>query len=333
MKQVEIYIQECIRRLPSKLQDDIQQELLVEITEMVQQKEDEGLSQENAIQVVLEELGDPIELANRYNDKQSYLIGPNYYNTYTKVLKIVLMSVLIGLTIAYVVSVFINVSPNDAGFTPDVVVKPILGYIVRMVNVGVQIFVWVTVIFALIERNEKSLFDKELKVDKWSIKELPKNVANNETSKLEGIISVIIYSVFLFSINVQLDVFQIISIGNNKMEFLVPVFNEASKHEWLFWLSVVLVLLISIHLIQLASSSLTKKKEFLIIGLRLLALGIFVWIIAALAPFNPDLAKEIAPNNENFATWMNQTYLITIGILIFVNAFSIFRKLYKLLKL
>lgn len=333
MKQIEIYVNECIRRLPNKLQKDIQQELMVEITEMVQQKEDEGFEQEKAIQVVLEELGDPVELANQYNDKKSYLIGPNYYSTYVKVLKIVLISVFIGLTIAYVVSTFINVVPNNAGFTPDIIVNPILGYIVRMVDVGLQIFVWVTVIFALIEKNEKSLFDERVKDDKWSIKELPKNIANNKTSKLEGIISIIVYIVFLFIINVRLEVFQIISIGNNKIKLLIPIFNEASKHEWLFWLSIVLVLLITVHLIQLASASLTKKKELFIIGLRFIALGIFIWIVSSLALFNPNLANDIAPNNESFAMWLNQSYLITVGILIFVNAFSIFRKLYKLLKL
>ena len=333
MKQVEIYIYECIKRLPDKQKDDIQQELTAEITEMVQQKEKEGLSQDEAIKHVLEELGNPIELANRYNDKKNYLIGPNYYNTYIKVLKIVMGSVFIGLTVAYVVGFIFSDFISDANFIAEVFGEHLVGYFTNIVNVAFQIFAWVTIIFVLIEKNEKSLFDKADKVEKWSIKELPKNITNNKPSKLEGIISLIVYSVFLIVINLKLDVVSIVFISKNKITNLIPIFNEATISSWLLWLNITLLLLISIHLIQLASSTMTKKKELFIVGLRIVTLVIFVWMISTQALFNPELSEEIASLSVVGSTWLKQTYLITVGILIFVNAASILKKIYNLLKL
>lgn len=333
MKQVEIYVHECVKRLPEKQRNDIQQELTVEIAEMIQQKEEEGISQAEAIQVVLEELGDPIELANRYNETKNYLIGPSYYGTYTKVLKIVLVSVLIGVSIAYGVGVlFVDLSLSE-GFTNSLIIQQLINYLGITFNVTLQIVVWITVIFALIEKNEKSLFEKEIKTEAWTIKELPKNIVDNKTSKLENVISLIVYSVFLILINVNINVFRIISLSNDKIESLSLIFNVSTMSTWLLWLNVILVLLISVHLIQLASSTITKKKEFLIISLRITVLVLFVWMISSMKIFNPDLAQEIAKDNANTALWLHQSYLITVGVLILVNVISIFRKLYKLLKL
>jgi hypothetical protein len=333
MKQVEIYIHECVKRLPDNLKKDIQKELTVEISEMIQQKIEEGVSQEKAIQVVLEQLGDPIELANQYNDKKSYLIGPTYYNTYSKILRIVMASVFVGVSIAFGLSLLLNDISLGSGLIIDSIIDVIIDYIAIIFNVGLQIFVWITVVFALIERNEKSLLNNNVNEDKWTIKELPKNIANNKTSKLEGIISVVVYSVFLILINVKINVFQIIYISKNNINQLVSLFNEADKSNWLVGLSTVLVLLIGIHLIQLASSSMSKKKELVILGMRIVALGLFLWVIGTTTLYNPELPETIAPNNLEFASWVNSVYVVTLSVLVSVNIASISRKAYRLLKL
>lgn len=333
MKQVEIYINECVKRLPASQKKDIQEELSVEISAMIQEKVEAGILQEEAVQLVLEELGDPKQLANQYNNKKNYLIGPTYYNMYIRILKIVMVSVLIGVSIALGVGFVLQDVHLGAGFTNQIVIDFIIDSISVLVSVALQIFVWVTVVFALIEKNEQSLFEKQEIKEKWSIKELPKSINKKDPSNTESMISIVLYSIILIVLNIRLDVFSIVFIQDNKIQQLIPIFNISTASEWLFSLSLVFVLLITTHLIRLASSTLSKKKELFIVSLRIVALALILWIVATQDVLTPGLAYEIAPNNQAFFSMVHRVYVVTISVIVSINILSISKKVYQLIKL
>ena len=94
---IERYIYEVVRRVPSEAREEIRMEIGALIEDM---QNGEGLS----VQAVLEKLGDPAVFARRYRGDRDYLIGPEYYDDYVWILKLVL----IGIGISAVVSALIN---------------------------------------------------------------------------------------------------------------------------------------------------------------------------------------------------------------------------------
>ena len=83
MNLIDKYIQEVTRRLPEKNRKDIALELRSTIEDMLPKQ-----YSEEEVKEVLKELGNPAILANGYNDRPMYLIGPRYYEMYIIILKI-----------------------------------------------------------------------------------------------------------------------------------------------------------------------------------------------------------------------------------------------------
>lgn len=100
---IERYIYAATRQLPRKQQEDVAQELRGLIDDMLTERCGVVTPTEKDIRVVLTELGTPQELAAQYDtDAKKCLIGQPYYSTYKFVLKIVLLAVAGGITIANV---------------------------------------------------------------------------------------------------------------------------------------------------------------------------------------------------------------------------------------
>lgn len=98
---IERYVYAVTKRLPYKQREDVSMELRGLIEDMLSERCVDILPAEKDIRVVLTELGTPQELAAQYDpDRDKCLIGQPYYRTYCFVLKIVLLSVVAGVTIS-----------------------------------------------------------------------------------------------------------------------------------------------------------------------------------------------------------------------------------------
>lgn len=137
----ERYIQEVVRRIPADQRDDVADELRATIADTVEAREDE--SPEAAERAVITEMGDPIRLAARYADRPLALIGPDFYPAYVRLLKM-LMTVVLPIVVVVVVAVD-AFDDNNIGHLIGTGVGAAL-------NVGAQMFAWLTVVFALIDR-------------------------------------------------------------------------------------------------------------------------------------------------------------------------------------
>ncbi len=98
---IERYLYAVTRRLPAKQREDVAEELRGLIQDMLDER-CQGLNPtEKDIRVVLTELGSPSELCAQYDPSgKQCLIGPPHYSTYKFVLKVVLLCVAGGITLA-----------------------------------------------------------------------------------------------------------------------------------------------------------------------------------------------------------------------------------------
>ena len=175
---MERYIYEVVRRLPREQQNDITMELRELISDMMEQRCSEvgTCSKEEActMERILEELGDPAEFAKRYRDENSCLIGPEYYDNYIWVLKIVLIT---NLAVVIFSSIIQGIFQNEMNLVlfGQWICDSLSDVIINMLGA----FGAVTLIFVLLER-------KKVKVDlgstrgKWKVKDLKDDVASSK---------------------------------------------------------------------------------------------------------------------------------------------------------
>lgn len=98
------------------------------------------------------ELGNPAVLASEYNERPMHLIGPKYYDLYMSLLK---MIVPIAVVIAFISVVAKYLVGFEGGDTVLNMGLMILGEgIWSILNVFMQVFFWLTLTFAILERTD-----------------------------------------------------------------------------------------------------------------------------------------------------------------------------------
>lgn len=139
----ERYIDATVRSLRPQLQDDVREELATSIADAVEARVEQGEPAEDAERAVLNGLGDPGVLAAGYADRPLFLIGPRYFMTWWRLLKLLLWIVPISVMAAVTLGLAISNAPAGQ----------IIG---NAVGVGISVIVhlcfWVTLVFFLLER-------------------------------------------------------------------------------------------------------------------------------------------------------------------------------------
>ena len=192
MEIIDRYIYAVTQRLPESQRADIKRELRGLIEDMLEERAPAGQASRQDAESVLTELGHPNELAAKYrghNDR--YLIGPAVFDSYLTTLKIVLVSIAIGFSVLFAIQVIV---------TPDGVLERFTDYLVSLFSAGAQGFVWVTVIFALIEfrKRKNAAGTADSPVD-WKPADLPEIPDEQSRIKLSDPIASIIFTV-LFTV-------------------------------------------------------------------------------------------------------------------------------------
>lgn len=141
---IERYIYAVTKRMNRRQRDDVAQELRTLVDDMLTERCGERIPTEKDVRVVLTELGTPQELYSQYaQDADACLIGQPYYSTYIFVMKLVLLSVLGGMTIAH--GLLALLEPKDF-------VVAVLGWLNGIWNGSFSAFGCVTLLFALMQR-------------------------------------------------------------------------------------------------------------------------------------------------------------------------------------
>jgi hypothetical protein len=160
---VDRYVYTTLRRVPEKQRADIDRELRASIEDAVEARIEAGEARETAIEKTLTDLGDPDKLADSYADRPHYLIGPELFGAWRR-LMVTLFSVV--LPIVVIVSVIVQLLDDPSIGT---VIGDAIGTIL---NVGAHLAFWTTALFAVIERTGHG--KAELRTT-WTLKDLPRD--------------------------------------------------------------------------------------------------------------------------------------------------------------
>ncbi|WP_026561480.1 hypothetical protein [Bacillus sp. J37] len=297
MNLIEIYIQEVTRRLPEKSRSDIALELRSTIEDMLPDDYNE-----EDVKKVLEKLGSPVSLASGYRDQPMHLIGPRYFDVYMSLLKMILPIAAMISLISMLAEYFIGYTGSEAIIN---VALQVMGEgIWRIIEVGMQVFFWVTLTFAILERTDKGKEGIPLtnSLQKWTPDDLktityvPKKKAISKVEVFGGLMWTAIWATLYFYANHLVGVYR---GGNEGLEFKIPALNQDVLLQ--YWPIVVIVigLEILLSLYKLIKGQWTKRIALFNTVVQLVGTIVFTVIL-----LNPNLLSS------EFTTFMADLFTI-----------------------
>ncbi|MGG3559252.1 hypothetical protein ABES23_21835 [Peribacillus frigoritolerans] len=313
MELIELYIQEVIRRLPEKNRADIALELQSTIEDMLPEDHTE-----QDVKAVLLKLGDPVTLASGYRDRPMHLIGPRYYDVYISLLKMIL-------PIAAVISLIALVGDNPFRETGITVMEAILKIIGKgisgIISTGIQVFFWLTLSFAILERldtsKDQSPVTKDLKP--WTpenLKDIPNISKIKAVPMIEVFASLLGLSVFAALYFNAANLLGVYEKRNGSLIFVTPSFNQDVLNSYWLLVSCVIIMGALLAIYKLFLGRWTLKLAFFHAIYQLLYTLAFIIIIS-----NPDLLNPefLAYQRTLFSIdeWKSSIYwgLILISII------------------
>jgi hypothetical protein len=298
MDLIEIYIQEVTRRLPEKSREDIALELRSTIEDMLPDD-----YREEDVKEALESLGNPAKLAYGYMDRPMHLIGPRYFDTYVSLLKMILPIAATISLIAVMAKFFIGYDGEEAIMN---IVFDIIGFgISSIIEVAIQTFFWLTIVFAIIERVDQSKGNEPVThgMEKWTADELksvtyiPKKKAITKVEVFGGLFWTAIWGTVYFYADHLVGVYE---GGNQELNFVIPALNQDVLLQYWPIVLAIIGLEVGVSIYKLVKKQWTKGLAIYNSVLQVVASAVFVLIIT-----NPNLLK-----NE-FTVYMSNLFSIT----------------------
>lgn len=283
------YVFAALRSIPEGQRGDIERELRGSITDDVEARIESGQPPVEAETAVLAELGDPARLAAQYSGRPLYLIGPDLFLDWWRLLKTL---AIIVTPIAFVGTVVVRMAV-DPGEPAGAFGAAIGTAISVLVNIGF----WVTLVFAIIQF--KGTRRKDLGLQPWSPAMLPQVPRKSQVSLGDTIATVVLIAFFIGLLLWQ---------RTGSLLFLngeaVLVLQDGL---WSFWLPYVIVLLaleaafaVVLYLNRhwtyaFAAANTVLALAFMVPVLWLLANDrVFDWAFLANVDWGPDASTWIA---------------------------------------
>jgi len=299
MSLIEIYIQEVTRRLPEKNREDIALELRSTIEDMLPDDYNE-----DDVKDVLKKLGSPVTLAKGYRDQPMHLIGPRYFDVYMTLLKMIL-------PIAAVISLISMIAEYFFGYTGDEAILNGALHLIgegiwRLIEVGIQVFFWLTLTFAILERTDKGKDEQPLttSLQKWTPDDLknityvPKKKAISKFEVFGSFMWIAIWSTLYFYANQLLGIYE---KAGDRLEFVNSAMNQDVLLQYWPFVVFLIGLEILLSLYKLIKGQWTKRMALYNAIVELIGTVVFVVIL-----INPNL--------------FTQDYIIYMGDLFTVSA-------------
>ena len=280
---------------------------------------DNTFSEEEKIDKVLRELGNPKELANRYREKERYLIGPNYFDKYIFVMKIVVLSIFVGISIA---------SGLGVVFSIESIAEMIGSYISTLFSAILQGAAWVTGIFALLEYNEISV-DTGMEQGIWEPSQLPMLPEKKALiSRGESVFSIIIITIFLQLFFFLPEIIGIYFKVGSELSF-IQLFNLDEITVFKVIVFVIFTINILIELIKIIKGRWTIKVAIITSVLSVISAALFIYTISNMNILNSDIVQKI---EQYTPISFEKMILLTIAVIIIVTIGESISSLYKGIK-
>lgn len=278
---VDRYVYQVTKRLPQAQRTDIEQELRGLIDDMLSAKTDAPSKED--VTAVLRELGHPAELASKYSGTKRWLIGPEYFDIYMMVLKIVLAVTGFGMVLAQAIG-YVSAPPQN--------VWTAFGLFFASVFSGlVQAFAWVTGIFALIERFAKEAPYKGMD---WNPADLPPVPEQKATIKRsEPIVGIVFTVLFLVILNVSPQLFGAYLPEGSSVR-VVPVFDLTVFYRLLPLIDVMICIGLVKEMLRLIVGRYTVSLSVALVVLNVMSMIMFIWLFGPSSGiWNADFMTQI----------------------------------------
>lgn len=294
------YVYAVTHRLPQNQRPDIERELRGLIADMLEERVGQGEADGGQVEEVLAELGDPAVLAAKYRGRERYLIGPGLFDTYVVVLKVVAASILLGLTVAFLVQLAIQ---------PLNILDAFIDYVTGLILGAVQGFAWVTLTFALIDRyvDPRDLKRKGGR-KRWSPADLPPVPDAKLSIKLAEPIAGIFFNVVFLIWFVFAAGWFAVNVGSGDGVTVIHLFDPDVIRGYL----PLILVAFAVAILREMSKLLTRRWTIKLVAWHavssvvLLVIGLYIFTDAAIwhAGFVTDWAKAglIDASGEAFAS-------------------------------
>ncbi|MFE4524075.1 hypothetical protein ACFRCQ_18515 [Cytobacillus firmus] len=285
MNLIKVYIQEVTRRLPEKSRADIALELQSTIGDMLPDDYNE-----EDVKDVLSKLGSPAALAAGYRDQPMHLIGPRYFDVYVSLLKMIL-PIAAAISLISIAAEFIFNFNRDETIINAIL--ELMGYgIWRLIEVAVQVFFWLTIVFAVIERMDKGKEQHPLSpsLKPWapedlkSITYIPKKRAISKFEVFGSLMWTAIWATLYFYADRLMGVYM---GGGEGLEFKIPAVNQDVLLGYWPIVVVIIALEAGLALYKLIIGQWTKRMAIFNTILELFATIVFIFIL-----LNPNLLQQ-----------------------------------------
>ena len=320
---IDRYIYAVSRHLPGKIRADVEKELDSLITDMLEARCGETTPQEQDIRVVLTELGNPNELAEKYNTNgQKALISGGYFVLYKKILQLVIPICAAATAFAGVLGMVMSNEPPVQSVW--ITIAEIIG---QVIGGSVMAFSIITIIFAVFDYKRVDITDGDV------LANLPLIPQKNERIKPAESIAGIIWSVFAALLFIGFP--QVVG-GWTAETGWIPIFNTTVIRS--FWLPIVLwgVLGVIKEITKLIEGRYTKKLAVVTLAANIVTLvaTAVVWFNSAI--MNPAFSKNIVLLLEEPDGWITRVFadfnLYFFAVICFaliletaINAFKAFK--------
>jgi hypothetical protein len=328
MNLIEIYIQEVIRRLPEKSREDIGLELKSTLEDMLP----EDYTEED-VKSVLEKLGNPTSLASGYRDQPMHLIGPRYFDVYVTLLKMILPIAGVIALISMIAAYFFSYSGEEAVLN---VMLLLMGEgIWTLIEVGIQVFFWLTLIFAIIERVDKGKEMEPLTTNykKWTpddlknITYIPKKKSIPKTEVFFSFLWTAIWATVYFYADHLTGIYENNGEG---LEFVTPALNQEVLLSYWPIILVVIGFEIALALYKLIKGQWTQKMAIFNTAHELIATVLFIVILINSNLFHQEfiayMADLFTTTAEQLKTWIVGGSIFIFVVFAAINVFDGFRK-------
>lgn len=307
------YVYEVIRRLPKEKRADIEQELRTLIEDEMQNQTTKPVTD------ILLAFGSPSDFAGQYLDKKRVLIGPRYYDSFLKIVKIVI-PIVIG-AIFFALSISVVFGENMLSFA-------FVGEMVNAMGNGALIsFAFITLGFTLAEK-----FSKEEEQVAWHPNNLKDvKIIDLKIKKSEPLGGMVLLGVFAVIANFFPGIFAVYSPGeitNN-----IPILNLDFVQQMLPIINLVLLLGFSGELLKLYYKKWNNKMFLINRIIALIGLVLFIVVINQPQLLNPNLEQELLalgldvffPFLEKFGVYLSVLTSILFGLSTVVSLVKILK--------
>ncbi|MET7989947.1 permease prefix domain 1-containing protein [Amycolatopsis sp. NPDC005232] len=296
------YVAAAVRHVSGKHRGEIDRELRAAIADDVDARVSLGESPGQAEYAALAELGDPAQLATRYADKATALIGPATYPDYARAVRLLSATVL---PITYVV--------NGIGHwvRGENVAAAIFSPLGATLTVAMYLLVAITVLYVLVERFGSERGPGEPDED-WKPDRLPFSDATATTTWNEvgsGIVLAVLLVVALF---VQRSATLVTTASGAR----VPVLDPALWGFWVPFFVVVLVLSLALAVANLRLGRWTLATAVAGTVLILAATGPLAYLFFEARVLDPALGSGFAETGS-WIGWLALVVLaaVTVAVL------------------